>query len=201
MRFLWCINSLLFVAGCFCTQAQARVPLWAGDDGLFHTTIEVYGHTISGLTVLQTEGADTLRVLFTTFAGPKLLDLRITPTGYETLYAVKQLDRKLILKTLYKDFAVLAGWYLLAGLPTADYQGTATCRREVQLTAKERLYYYYTAADDTMTGAELFAKKKKMLSVGYYYAGGALAQVRLTHHTFNMRLLLLKLKGDEAAGE
>jgi hypothetical protein len=166
--------------GCVVTGAAAQdtlavPPIAAGEGNIFHTTINAYGNRLSGLTVFQPESDAALRVLFTTFAGPTLLDLRITPGGYEKIYALRQLDRRAVLRALSKDFALAAGF--------------ATTPNK-----KERIVYHYD--HQRKIRAELFAKKKKMLTAEYFYACDRLEKILLTHHTFKMTITLLKLTDD-----
>jgi hypothetical protein len=76
-------------------------------DYVYKTQIEVYGNSLSGIFVAKKMNDSIHRVVFTTDFGNKLLDFEISEKDFKVNYIIEDLDRKLIVNTLKKDFQLL----------------------------------------------------------------------------------------------
>ncbi len=191
MQFLKFVNICIFAAFSLNGVSQtANNKLLVTSNEVFMTSIDLYGHSVDGLTVFEAKDSATVRILFTTVGGPKLLDLEITPKGYRTIYAIKKLDRKVVLKALQEDFALLSGLYL--ALP--DHNAENNPMEKQMTVAKNKMAAY--SFKDTLKAdkAKMMGKKKMLFDVEYLYDNDSLEQIVLTHYNFNMKITLNRIK-------
>jgi hypothetical protein len=76
-------------------------------DYVYKANITVYGHELSGIFIAKKINDTTHRVVFTTEFGNKLLDFEISETSFKVNSIVSELDRKILISTLKKDFRLL----------------------------------------------------------------------------------------------
>lgn len=154
---------------------------------LFNAVIDVYGNTISGIMAIKQESDDKFRILFTTVAGPKLLDMYITKDNYEVIYAVKKLNKKIILKLFQKDFALVTGLYFdksYFDMPKEEYR--------IPLNKKDTAIYHagMTGEYFNINKAEYKGKKKILFDAVYEYDKYTIEKIVLQHYNFKMTITL-----------
>lgn len=76
-------------------------------DYVYKAHIEVYGTNLSGILVAKKINDSVHRIALTTDFGNTLLDFEISEKDFKVNYIVSNLDRKLIINTLKKDFRLL----------------------------------------------------------------------------------------------
>lgn len=76
-------------------------------DYVYKANISVYGNELSGIFIAKKINDTTHRVVFTTEFGNKLLDFEISETDFKVNSIVEELDRKILINTLKKDFRLL----------------------------------------------------------------------------------------------
>jgi hypothetical protein len=148
---------------------------------VFNAKITVAGTELTGIAIMKRENA-RCRVLFTTVAGPKLLDMYVDAGGHELLYAVKKLKRKKLLKFLQKTFALITGVYLAS--PDRECSA-AECR--VSLPKRDEARYLF---DDSsrIVAAEYLHKNKPVFKSEWHYSSDTLEYILLQHPAVTFRL-------------
>ncbi|WP_173851100.1 hypothetical protein [Flavobacterium sp. 28A] len=76
-------------------------------DYVYKANIAVYGNELSGIFIVKKLNETTHRVVFTTEFGNKLMDFEISDSDFKVNSIVKELDRKILINTLKKDFRIL----------------------------------------------------------------------------------------------
>lgn len=76
-------------------------------DYVYKAHIEVYGNDLSGLFVVKKINYSVYRVVLTTDFGNKLLDFELSETDFKVNYIIDDLNKKIIINTLRKDFGLL----------------------------------------------------------------------------------------------
>ncbi|RMA65721.1 hypothetical protein [Ulvibacter antarcticus] len=76
-------------------------------DYVYKAKIEIYGRNLGGILVIKKMGPETHRVVFTTEFGSKIFDFLFEGDTFTKNFVLEDLDRKLIITTLEKDFRVL----------------------------------------------------------------------------------------------
>ncbi|RAR71535.1 hypothetical protein [Flavobacterium aciduliphilum] len=76
-------------------------------DYVYKAHIEVYGNDLSGVFVVKKINDSIHRVVLTTDFGNKLLDFEVSETDFKINYVVENLNKKIVINTLKKDFVLL----------------------------------------------------------------------------------------------
>jgi len=173
--------------------ASQRMPKLA-TSSLYQASIDVTGHHLSGLLVIKAMSDSTWRVVFTNEAGVTFVDLGLGLDGsFKVHHAIRQLNRKPVLTTLRKDFA------LMIGLPfqRAQLSQFAT-GDEVYFGARQKneSYYFITGKDCAyLHRMERGSDRKRVVSISL--PGSAYptpSQLVLQHHTFDMQIKLNRIE-------
>lgn len=90
-------------------KTSYEVPYFADSktDYVYKTNISVYGNELSGIFIAKKINDTTHRIVFTTEFGNKLMDFEISETDFKVNSIVSELDRKILINTLKKDFRLL----------------------------------------------------------------------------------------------
>lgn len=76
-------------------------------DYVYKAHIEVYGNDLSGIFVVKKLNDSVHRVVLTTDFGNKLLDFELSEKDFKVNYIVDDLNKKIVINTLKKDFVLL----------------------------------------------------------------------------------------------
>lgn len=76
-------------------------------DYVYKSDISVYGNEFSGILILKKIAPQKHRIVFTSQFGSTFFDIEIDSESYKIHSIIEQLDRKIILNTLIKDFTLL----------------------------------------------------------------------------------------------
>lgn len=76
-------------------------------DYVYKAHIAVYGRDFGGIFIVKKINDTTHRVAFTTEFGNKLFDFELSGSEFKVNYILEELDKKIIVNTLRKDFALL----------------------------------------------------------------------------------------------
>ena len=160
----------------------------------YHASVDVVGKHISGLLLIKNMSDGSYRVVFTNEAGVTFFDFGFTPAGSFKVYnIIKQLDKKPVIQTLRKDFA------LILGLPfrNASYQ-TYAMNDEVFFGVKQKkeMAYFITSKDcASLRRLELGSARKRKVTVhlnGQQYPTPD--KIELVHDTFSMQINLTRFE-------
>jgi len=76
-------------------------------DYVYKARIGIYGHKFGGILIIKKLGKKEHRVVFTTEFGNKLFDFSYQENTFRKNFIVEDLDKKMIVNTLQKDFKLL----------------------------------------------------------------------------------------------
>lgn len=161
---------------------------------LYQASIDVTGHHLSGLLVVKEMPDSSWRAVFTNEAGVTYVDLGLRRDGtYTVHHAVRQLNRRPVLMTLQKDFA------LMIGIPFHQRSvNSFSAGDEVYfgVSQKNESYYFITSKDcASLHRMERGSDRKKVVSIelpgtGYPRPSALVLQ----HHTFDMQINLNRIE-------
>jgi len=173
--------------------SQRVVPRYSGTSW-YDASIDVTGRHMSGLLLMKSMPDSSKRVVFTNEAGITFFDFSFSKDGvFKTITIIKQLNKKPVIRTLSKDFA------LVLGLPF--YGGTFE-----RYTGDENVYYgvrqkkgtaYFITNKDcaSLQGLEWGTRRKRIVSVRLPGSGYPVPdRIELDHHTFSMLINLTRIK-------
>lgn len=160
-------------------------------DYIYKTHIEVYGNDLSGIFVAKKINDSVHRMVFTTDFGNKLLDFEISETSFKINYVVEDLDKKLILNTLEKDFKLLL---------KQSFKVDETFENDAfyiyKSNDKKRFnYIYISKVDDKFVKIIQASKNKKKLMLNFDSKEVELAEnILILHHNIKLKITLNKLE-------
>ena len=155
------------------------------DSYIFKSSISIYSHDLSGILVIKKLSNTSCRVAFTTEFGNTLLDMTVTPTGYEKHFAIQKLDRKVILKTLAKDIRALTENDLRA--KKAFRQG----EKEVLMGNLNKFQLYYFFKLGRLKQILKTTKNKEKLKIQFSFDEvGQLNLINLAHEGIALNIQL-----------
>jgi hypothetical protein len=91
-------------------QAESYEVTYFSDpktDYVYKAHISIYGKDFGGIFIAKKINDTLYRAAFTTEFGNKLFDFEITDTSFKVNYILDELNRKIILNTLKRDFMLL----------------------------------------------------------------------------------------------
>jgi len=80
-------------------------------DYVYKAKIEIYGNNFGGILIIKKQSERKHRVVFTTEFGNKLFDFLYEGDQFILNYIAEELDKKMIVHTLQKDFKLLISEY------------------------------------------------------------------------------------------
>lgn len=107
-------------------------------DYLYKAKIAAFGNDFGGILVIKKLQEAHHRIVFTTEFGAKIFDFELEATDFKVNYIIEALDRKLLIKTLKKDFELLIKEKLSVdkSFENADY-------KVYQSKWNKRLHFYF----------------------------------------------------------
>lgn len=89
--------------------SEVRTPVFGDNttEAVFHGSIEVYEHDLSGVFVLKKESEEMYRMVLMSEVGMSLLDLSFTSKDFKVNYCIEPIRKKALLKLIYHDFLLL----------------------------------------------------------------------------------------------
>ncbi|RKN04684.1 hypothetical protein D7036_11945, partial [Aquimarina sp. BL5] len=115
----------------------------ANIDYVYKADIAVYGNEFSGILILKKVTPKKHRIVFTSQFGSTFFDIEFEKNQYKINSIVEQLDRKIILNTLIRDFSLL-----IKERGTVEgkyYDDTYNVLKNVR--DKRSNYYFYNQSD------------------------------------------------------
>jgi phosphoribosylformylglycinamidine (FGAM) synthase PurS component len=90
-------------------KTSFEVPYFSNPkiDYVYKANITVYGNELTGVFIAKKINETTHRVVFTTEFGNNLLDFEISETDFKVNSIVEELNKKILINTLIKDFRLL----------------------------------------------------------------------------------------------
>lgn len=160
----------------------------------YTTSVDVYGHHISGLLLFKVMPDSSVRVVFTNEVGVTFFDFEFSKDGGFNVHQINaQLDKKIVINLLRKDFEMLM-------MRRVGNKPLHVFRRQNELfealPGKKETDYFITDKDcASLLRIEKASKRKKMVEVKLIETpGNAPDSVSLQHFTFNMQIALKKLQ-------
>jgi hypothetical protein len=160
----------------------------------YDASVDVVGKHISGLLLIKNMPDSSTRVVFTNEAGLTFFDFSFSKEGkFSVVSVIKQFDRKAVINTLQKDFALLLGKPFLNGKAERYTAGD-----DVYFAFKEKngTAYFITTKDcASLQRLEWGDKGKKLVTVRTPAKGFPTpAAIEVEHHTFKMSIKLTRIQ-------
>jgi hypothetical protein len=158
----------------------------------YSATIDVYGKHLSGLLLVKNMEDGRFRTVFTSEAGVTFFDFEFKGfDGFRVHKVIPQLDRKAVINTLRKDFA------LMLRLPFTSSRLEVFRLEDEILTAapqKNGTAYFITDTEcASLRRLEWASKGKRVVSIVVEGPYEQPVSMQIDHHNFNMTIRLKKI--------
>lgn len=106
-------------------------------DYIYKANIEVYDNSFGGIFIVKKLGEQQHRIVFTTEMGNKLFDFSFNKDDFKVNFILEDLDKKILINILRKDFKVL----ITENLTTKEAYSLG--EESVKKTSLDKKTYYY----------------------------------------------------------
>ncbi|WP_299254174.1 hypothetical protein [uncultured Aquimarina sp.] len=161
-------------------------------DYVYKADIEVYGNEFSGILILKKVTPQKHRIVFTSQFGSTFFDIEFEKDGYKINSIVEQLDRKIILNTLIRDFSLLIKE---TGTVEEKYYDDSynVLKNEID---KRYNYYFYNQSDLRLYKIVHTTKRKEKFMILFKDISKSLIakNIRIDHKNIKLNIELNFLK-------
>jgi hypothetical protein len=160
----------------------------------YTTAVDVYGKHISGLLLVKQMPDSSTRIVFTNEAGVTFFDFSFAADGrFTARQVIQKLNKKPVIETLRKDFALVLGLPFRNGAWNAWKEGDAVYYGVAQ---KKETAYFITAPDcASLRRLEIGSRRKRKVTIERIGNNAMLPDsILVHHHTFPMTIGLRKLE-------
>lgn len=152
---------------------------------LYRGRIEVYGKAITGLFIAKRIGEHEHRMVFTSDFGNTLFDFTITDSAFHVNYVMEDLDKKIILNILKRDFTALVK--MDNPVDKRLDSGTSWAFK----SDLDNKYFIVNKDDGQLSQIVLFSKyKKKVDFIFVTDEAKQLKQIEIVHHNIDLKITL-----------
>jgi len=130
-------------------------------DYVYKADIAVYGNEFSGILIIKKVGPQKHRIVFTSQFGSTFFDIELENGSHKIVSIIAQLDRKIILNTLVRDFSLLIKE---KGIVSDKYYNTKFSVLKNQ-SDKRSNYYFYRRSDNKLDKIVQTTKRKEKVTL------------------------------------
>ncbi|MBU2951270.1 hypothetical protein KO493_11230 [Tamlana agarivorans] len=156
----------------------------ANKDYVYKATITIYDKVFGGIFIVKKIELDHHRVVFTTEMGNKILDFTFNKGAFEVNFILEDLNRKLLVKLLKKDFKVLISENLV---PQATYKNK---KELVSQTFIDHDAYFYFGTPIIHKIVRTNRGKEKVVFTFSEISDNIAQQIQIQHLNIKFKMLL-----------
>lgn len=158
-----------------------------GEEHLFRANIKVFKNELSGLFVVKRMNDSLHRVVLTSDFGNTLFDFSINKASYHVNYVMKDLDKKVILSILAKDFSFLVA---------TNFEMNSIAQTKEQFIYQGKFQNYRTVIkqnQSTKAVEQVLRTSKRKVKVAYNYMMDKDGKLVIEHYNFPLTINLVPL--------
>ena len=187
--------SFLLIALCGAwdnNDQQCSIIETEDSTGLYSLNLNIYNNNFSGLLLFKKQTDSTIRTIIASEMGPKILDLELSPEKYKVNFVIRQLNKKIILNSLYNDFGAISGIFTLNKRKESSADSINGALYKL-MSGKEISCKWDSIKNCAIT--QFFNKKKKEIVI-YYFCNNLhqmYDSIFLQHYNFKMNIILKRI--------
>lgn len=158
-----------------------------GEEHIFRAHISAFKKELSGLLVVKKINEQLHRVVLTSDFGNTLFDLSIYKDKYETNYVMPDLDNKIILNFLGRDFS-----YLVEDTYTMD--GKSIQENYIVYRGKYKKKKAFAVVENERGVTEIIAANARKPKIVFTYAKNETGLLKIKHKNFPLEISLTPLE-------
>jgi phosphoribosylformylglycinamidine (FGAM) synthase PurS component len=156
-------------------------------DYVYKANIRVYGNELTGIFIAKKINDSTHRMVFTTEFGNKLLDFEISEKDFKVNSIVSELNRKILVNTLVKDFRLLLRSHY-DFKEQFDSKESKVCLSE---DGKLLNYLFISKSDNTLSKIVQTTKRKEKINLFFTVESNIFAsKIIIEHKTIPLNIEL-----------
>lgn len=161
-------------------------------DYVYKADIAVYGNEFSGILIIKKVGLEKHRIVFTSQFGSTFFDIELSNGSHKIISIVAQLDRKIILNTLVRDFSLLIKEN---GIVSEKYYNSVFTVLKNPKDQRSN-YYFYNQSDKKLNKIVHATKRKEKFAIRFIDSPQEhlAEQIRIDHKNIKLNIALNLLK-------
>ncbi len=154
-------------------------------DYIYKAKIDVFDKSFGGILVLKKLGPASHRIAFTTEMGNTLFDFSFLNDGFKVNRILKELDRKILINILRKDFTALIREQ---NSILEQYQKESESLKKATILGKE---HYYLYQNNRLAQIVRIGKGTPKVVFLFFEINDNIAQqIKITHYNFKLTIAL-----------
>jgi len=169
------------------TDAEVTNPYFSNKniDYIYKAKIDIYGRYFGGILIIKKVEKDSHRVVFTTEFGNKIFDFLYDGDSFTKNFVLEDLDKKIIVNTLRKDFKLLISE---SSKVEGQYAGEGQQIYKSK-TNKRFNFYFFDEKPVILKRIVQTSKRKEKVEIVFTSKGNDLAQkIGINHSNIKLKI-------------
>ena len=174
------------------TSQVYKTPYFSdkNEDYVYKASISVYGNDFGGIFIVKKTNENTHRAVFTTEFGNTLFDFEISGNDFKVNHIIEELDRKILINTLKRDFMLL----LKEDFKVAEQYENENFKVYKSPDSKRFNYIFINKSDSKFSKLVHATKSKEKINIEYLSENNTLAdKIVIQHKNIQLRIELNKI--------
>ncbi|TYA52330.1 hypothetical protein [Formosa maritima] len=154
-------------------------------DYVYKTSIDIYNNSFGGLLIIKKVDKQEHRIAFTTEMGNKLFDFSFNGDSFKVNYILDELNKKILINMLNKDFKVL----ITENLHVSN-SFTEDNNRIFESTINNKKYYYYFNKNQLTQVVRANNGKEKVAFLFLEISDNIAEQISIKHNNIKLEINL-----------
>jgi hypothetical protein len=154
-------------------------------DYIYKAKIDIYGKYFGGILIIKKVEKDTHRVVFTTEFGNKIFDFLYEGDTFTKNFVLKDLDKKIIVNTLQKDFKLL-----ISESSGVEEQFSAENQKVYKTKTSNRFNFYFCNKEpEVLKRIVQTSKRKEKIQILFTSSKNEVAQqIEIIHSNIKLKI-------------
>lgn len=169
------------------TSTVYKTPYFSdkNEDYVYKASISVYGNNFGGIFIVKKTSETTHRAVFTTEFGNTLFDFEISGNDFKVNHIIEELDRKILINTLKRDFMLL----LRENFQVSEQFENDNFKVYKSPDSKRFNYLFVNKSDGKLSKLVHATKSKEKINIEYLSENNILADKIIIQHK-NIKLTI-----------
>lgn len=176
------------------TKAEVINPYFSSSaiDYIYKAKIDIYGKYFGGILIIKKVADDAHRVVFTTEFGSKVFDFLYKGDTFVNNFVLEDLDKKIIVNTLRKDFKLL-----ITETAKVLEQYTSEGSQIYKTKSENRFnFYFFKDEDSFLSKIVQTSKSKEKVTIVFISEEEVAQQIAIDHSNIKLKIDLDYFKKD-----
>lgn len=176
------------------TKAEVINPYFSSSaiDYIYKAKIDIYGKYFGGILIIKKVADDAHRVVFTTEFGSKVFDFLYKGDTFVNNFVLEDLDKKIIVNTLRKDFKLL-----ITETAKVLEQYTSEGSQIYKTKSENRFnFYFFKDEDSFLSKIVQTSKSKEKVTIVFISEDELAKQIAIDHSNIKLKIDLDYFKKD-----